>query len=158
MECNCHQNRWPLLCTLTCRLTALFNSSGHLGLTSKHAAPSPLLQFPSLSTSSPLPHPDLFLLTQLTPSSQPHVIMCHQAPLVIPYSLQMCFFFNIMMFQIQTQWKNREFLMRDFQLGKSLNKQSPTVPLCNCSEESIVKTSLIITNTISNQRVELKKG
>lgn len=57
-------------CTLTCRLTWLFTSSSHLGLTSKHAAPSPSsmlsFSFPLIS----LPPPDLFsTLNRLHPRS-----------------------------------------------------------------------------------------
>lgn len=52
IDIRCLQNRWPLLCTLTCRLTAFHTSSGHLGLTSNQAAPSP---FPSASAVFP-PH------------------------------------------------------------------------------------------------------
>lgn len=52
------RHRSPSSCALTCRLTRLFTSSGHLGLTSKHAAPSPSstvlpLSFHLIS----LPHP-----------------------------------------------------------------------------------------------------
>lgn len=67
-------NRWHFFCTLTCRLTWLFTSSGHLGLTSKHAAPSPssMLSF-SFHPITP-PRPDLFSsLNRLHPLS-PH---CH---------------------------------------------------------------------------------
>lgn len=58
-------------CALTCRLTWLFTSSGHLGLTSKHAASSPLLH------ASPLFSPHLpsssrpLLRARSTPSTQP---------------------------------------------------------------------------------------
>lgn len=60
----CWGHRSPSPCAVTCRLTRLFTSSGHLGLTSKHAPPPPPPRFPSLFPSSPFP-------IQATPS--PHV-------------------------------------------------------------------------------------
>lgn len=69
VECSCF---FAVFCTLTCRLTWLFTSTGHLGITSKHAAPSPssMLSF-SFHLISPSSSRPLFL-AQSTPSTRPH--------------------------------------------------------------------------------------
>lgn len=100
-------------CTLTCRLTLLFTSSGHLGLTSKHAAPSPSsmlsFSFPLIS----LPHPDLFsMLNRLHPCSlnainSNQISLCLLCPILCQsYN---CYLSKI--FRLTTLWK--EFFMRN---------------------------------------------